>query len=271
MSALRQFLRPVLKRWYYSYWPGQAGSFPYFGTRVFFPPRAHLFERVCAEDIYEAANVRLLKSLVRPETCYFDVGANIGLMSVPLLCECLTARVVSFEPSPNAQPYLKQTHAGSPFNQRWQIISKAVGKSSGSLNFYCASAENSVFDGFGDTGRAGDRSVTSVSVTTLDAEWAALNRPKVSVIKIDVEGAELGVLEGAAECIRGNQPAILTEWNADNLRANGCAPEALLDWAKNAGYLAHSLPHAIPVTSVGQLNVQMLQTQDFLLLPTGRT
>lgn len=268
--AIPRFIKPILKKWYYSYWPGQAGSFPYFGTRVHFPPHAHLFLRVCAEDIYESGNVRLLTSLLKPQTFYFDVGANIGLMSVPLLRDCPKASVVSFEPSPSALPYLLKTHEGSPFKERWRIVPKAVGKDIGSLDFYCCSTKDSAFDGLQDTGRSGNRSVISVPVTTLDTEWQSLGQPSVSVIKIDVEGGELGVLHGGGECISACLPAILIEWSRRNLQAYDCKPEALLDWANATGYVVHSLPYGVPATSGGQLKLQMLTTENFALLPVER-
>ena len=62
--------------------PGLAGSFPYFGTRVFFPKNAYIFTIVCEEGIYEKELLRHIQTVVKAGSWYFDVGANIGLMSV---------------------------------------------------------------------------------------------------------------------------------------------------------------------------------------------
>ena len=268
--SISKRIRSLLKRWYYTYWPGQAGSFPYFGTRVYFPPRAHLFLRVCDEDIYEKGNVRILKSLLKPDTTCFDVGTNIGLISTPLLRECPQSNVVSFEPSPNAQPYLVKTHAGSPFKNRWQLIPKAVGKEIGRLEFFCSSPDNSAFDGVKATNRTEVSKVVSVEVTTLDAEWNTLGCPAVSLIKIDVEGSEIDVLKGASQCIRTARPAIFLEWTLSNLTAYGIPPESILEWARAEGYVMLSAADAVAIQGVGQLKLAMLHTQDFLLLPADK-
>jgi hypothetical protein len=44
-----------------------------------------LFERACAEGIYERDTTYPILALAEPETTYFDIGANIELLSVPVL------------------------------------------------------------------------------------------------------------------------------------------------------------------------------------------
>jgi Methyltransferase FkbM domain len=70
----------------------------------------------------------------------------------------------------------------------------------------------------------------SVRVTTLDDVWHDPQRPVVSFCKIDVEGAELSVLEGAKELLATCGPALLLE--ADP----GPELEALASWLKPRNY-----------------------------------
>jgi FkbM family methyltransferase len=77
----------------------------------------------------------------------------------------------------------------------------------------------SAFDGLRNTGRKKGGSAVTVPISTLDAEWREVGKPNVSLIKIDVEGAELGVLRGGSECIGQCKPAILLEWTKQT-----CAP-----------------------------------------------
>lgn len=129
-------LRARLKCWLYGSCPGFSGAFSYFGTRVAFPKGSHIFERACETGIYERDNLKLIAALVRPGTRYMDVGANIGLLSIPLLHYFPTSQVVSFEPSPNALPYLLETQRQSGFGDRWRVIGKAVGSQLGQLEFF---------------------------------------------------------------------------------------------------------------------------------------
>lgn len=259
--------RARLKRWIYGSCPGFAGSFSYFGTRVFFPKGSHIFEKACESGVYERDNLKLLAALVRPGTAYLDVGANIGLLSIPLLHYFPTCRVVSFEPSPNTLPYLRQTQSQSGFGDRWQVVGKAVGSRPGELEMFTHAPGLGAYDSLRDIHRAGESAKHIVPVTTIDAEWEALARPVVSVIKIDVEGAEMEALRGAVECFGAHRPNILLEWNAENLEAFVCAPESLLTFARETGYELLSLPDLALVEHAAVLRLKMLATENFLLVP----
>src|SRR5437870_2349214 len=97
-------LRKRIKFWLYGSCPGFRGSFPYFGSRVFFPANSLSFLAVCQQGIFEYDPLRALLSQVRPHTWMFDIGANIGLMAVPVLQREPRVHVLSFEPSPNTLP-----------------------------------------------------------------------------------------------------------------------------------------------------------------------
>ena len=259
--------RGWLKRWIYGSCPGFAGSFSYYGTRVFFPKGSHIFEKTCATGIYEKGNLKLLTALVRPGTTYLDVGANIGLLSIPILRYFPTCRVVSFEPSPNALPFLRRTMQGSEFGDRWQVVGKAVGSHPGSLEFFTHSPALGAYDSLRDTQRVGGPVPQTVAVATIDEEWEALGSPIVSMIKIDVEGAEMEALKGAGKCIAAHRPNILLEWNPDNLAAFDCKVETLLTFSEKNGYDVFSVPDLVPVQHAPALKLKMLGTETFLLVP----
>jgi len=109
MSLKRHF-----KRWLYGRCPGCKGRLPYFGERLFFPPGSVLFDLACAQGIYERENLQIMQSALRPHAWYFDIGANIGLMSAPLLNAEPTLQVVSIEASPGTASFLARSVAASP-------------------------------------------------------------------------------------------------------------------------------------------------------------
>jgi FkbM family methyltransferase len=265
-------LRQKLKKFVYGKLPFFSGSFPYYGEKVFFPKDSFLFELACDQGVYEHANVRLLLSLVKPGTCYFDVGANIGLMALPVLRTIPECRVVSFEPSPATVPFLMKTVKNSSFSSRWQVINEAVGKEDGELDFHVARAGLGAFDGFYRTGRIGAESDTvKVRVTTIDAVWEKLGRPEISVMKIDVEGAEVEALLGAERCIATAKPYLLVEWNQSNSSAAGKTPEDMLKVAGDLNYTVYCTPYMVPVTNSSEMSAQMLFSEDFLLVPKVTT
>lgn len=229
-------LRGKVKYWLHTKCPGFVGAFRYFGTLLHFPKESFLFKLVCDAGIFEQQTLQIIASQIKPGTCYFDVGANIGLMAVPILKMVENCSVVSFEPSPNVVPFLEKTQAGSADAARWKIIPKAVGDSPRYADFCVHGPGLSAFDGLENTGRHTSQKVVRVEVTTIDAEWEALQCPHVSVIKCDVEGGELGVLRGARKCIQKNRPVILVEWNEENFKSYNHKAADLLEVATKLDY-----------------------------------
>lgn len=260
-------LRAHLKFLLYGSLPGFRGRFPYFGTQVYFPENSLAFRAACEQGIYEEENVRLLQALVRPHSWMFDAGANLGLMSIPVLRAVPEAYVVAFEPSPNALPWLRRTMEESSMGDRWRLVPKAVGADSRRVSFSVSGVEEGLYDGIRATGRAGENRTIEVEQTTLDLTWRDLGSPKVSMIKCDVEGGELDVLEGARECLAGSKPAVLTEINRQNIAAYGQTLGALMAFIREVNYQCFSVPHLVEVRTPRELEAHAAFGESFLLLP----
>ena len=256
-------LKSKLKRIIY----GAVGSFAYYGNRVYFPRGSHVFQRACSEGVYEAATVRLIATLVRPDTFYLDIGANIGLLALPILEYEPACQVVSFEPSPNALPYLERTARESRFRDRWHIVGKAAGRTGGATELFRHDPGMGAYDSLKQTGRGGPSTTVSVPLTTIDAEWERLGKPAVSMMKMDIEGAEMEAIAGASECLRQCRPNLLLEWRAENFAAFKCEPADLLRVASQIDYNVYCASTMTPVTSEIDLQLQMLKCEDYLLVP----
>jgi FkbM family methyltransferase len=254
----------------YNFVPGFAGRLPYYGSTVHFPPGAPVFREICRHGAFEPEVIDRLVRLARPGTTVFDVGANIGLMAIPVLRACDTCRVVSFEPSPNSLPYLRATAAASVFGDRWLVRGVALAGAGGELDFTIGRPEDALFEGFNSGARIANARVIKVQVSTIDEEWRALNRPQVSAIKIDVEGAEGGVLAGAPELLAAQRPTLLIEWHEPYLARFGTRPESLLALADRFSYQIFTVPGGVPVGDEATLRVQMMSCQNYLLMPEER-
>jgi FkbM family methyltransferase len=263
-------IRRKIKQLIYGKFPTLAGSFPYYGTKVFFPKDSLIFKMACEQGIYEKNNLKVISTFIAPNSVYFDVGSNIGLMSIPILHNHPTCKVVSVEPSPTTLEFLRLTAKGSKFTNRWHIVGKATGNSIGSADFAMATADQGAFDGFQDTKRGGKTTKVSVPVTTIDSEWEEIDKPNVSFIKIDVEGSEIETLRGAVNCILQNQPCLLVEWNLLNLSAYNYSPNILLEFCRDINYDVIALPSLVPVLGSACLQLHMLTTENFLLAPKGK-
>lgn len=175
--------------------------------------------------------------------------------------------VVSFEPSPNSLPYLKKTHENSALKNRWKLVEKAVGETSGTVDFSVNAEADGAFDGRQATGRKASVSVTTVPMTTVDDAWIEMKKPNLDVIKIDVEGFEKEVLVGASNCLAENQPIIILEWSRNNLDGLGRDSLELIRLAAIAGYEVINMDSRRHVPNETILDFELLSVENFILFP----
>ena len=157
---------------------------------------------------------KTLAEAIRPGYTVLDIGANLGLTA--LVASARTGpqgRVVAFEPSP---PNLAMLHYHLQKNRAGNVtvepscVGSTTGKTEFSLINEGSHSSNSItFSRKAEVPFVGTAlQQVVVPVTTVDA-YCAANGLTPQVIKIDVEGAELEVLLGAAETIRSARPVIL--------------------------------------------------------------
>lgn len=248
--------------------PFLRGKFSYYGQRVHFPLGSHIFIRACEPGGYEPETTELIIALAKAGTTYIDVGANIGLLSIPVLTSNPGVKVISIEASPGTLSFLRKTWATATRRDDWIIVGTAVGASSGTAEFWTGSGAQGAFDGLLDTGRGGPKHPISVKVSTIDDIWTSNGRPLVSVLKIDIEGGESQALLGARACIAATRPTIILEWTERNLRAYGVQSDALLSFCEANDYQAFAVPGLMHADSKATLRLAMATTETFLLAPT---
>jgi FkbM family methyltransferase len=263
-------LRGLTKKLLFGSLPALRGRFTYYSHTVHFPSGSHIFERACAEGIYEQDIINLILSLVEPGTHYFDVGANIGLLSVPVLASRPRVKVVSIEASPATLPFLYKTHASAVRREDWTIIGAAIAAEIGEAEFWSGGGARGAFDGLRDTGRGGPKHSVRVPVRTLDDIWHECGCPSVSVIKIDIEGGEYLALQGAKEVISCTKPVLFVEWTDKNLRAHGVESHDLLHLCAEMDYAVHLVPGLARIDTKLMLCMAMAQTEAFVLVPLQR-
>ena len=145
---------------------------------------------------------KLLNDVIDGHGAFLDVGANIGYYSLYIVPK--VPAVYSFEPDPRAR---KSLEANVSANPKITVVPAAVGASRGEALFVLAEgSETSHLTGV--SGQGENR--INVEVTTIDA-FVAEQKLAVESIKIDAEGFDLEVLEGAQNVMVDQQPLVLTE------------------------------------------------------------
>jgi len=159
---------------------------------------------------YETAEIATVSELATVGSTAIDVGANIGMYTVALATAVGNGgTVLAFEPVPQTSQRLRANLAMNEMTNV-SVVDAAAGRSSGIMDIRLANDSAYASLVSVKQGRATGRTL-SVRVVTLDEIWRERRRPAVSFCKIDVEGAELLVLEGAKEMLAACGPALLLE------------------------------------------------------------
>jgi FkbM family methyltransferase len=164
-----------------------------------------------------------------------DIGANIGLTALVLAALAPRGRVLAAEPSPRTVEALRETLRLNGIADRVEVLPLAVGAGPGEAAFH-ADAAHSAGSKLVDAGTMDHATLAAppvaVPVTTLDALVERAGLPRIDLVKVDVEGFESDVLDGAAATIARHRPAFILEFNAWTLLCNRNAnPRTVLeDW-----------------------------------------
>lgn len=184
------------------------------GGRVFLHHREDIGLVVLMSGGFERAETEFAIEQARPGTVAIDVGANVGMFTVPLaLAVGPSGRVLTIEPSPENVTRLERN---LELNSLENVVVEpiAVGDKTGQLVLQLASDP-----GFHSTteiaeSRSVDEELT-VRAETLDQVWLRAHAPAVSFIKVDTEGSEDAVLRGAEQILQTCQPVLLVEAKGD--------------------------------------------------------
>lgn len=165
---------------------------------------------------FESRTVRVFQQLLRPGDVVIDVGANVGANTLELArCVCPEGRVVAFEPTRFALERLCRNLALNPALARSVVVEHAflTSDESSSLGSQFYSSWPLATAAKADLhGRHGGllKSADQATAWTLD-RYVEAKDVSVRLIKIDVDGNEWHVLEGARKTLERFRPLIVME------------------------------------------------------------
>ena len=173
----------------------------------------------------------VIRRHVRPGDIVCDIGANKGSFVFWLSRWCRGGRVIAFEPQPS-------------FAARLDVVCRALKLDNVTVEAKAVYSRSGAQDLFVPSGHSPGASLTQKAVeaehfTTLSVPVVALDDyfaegDKVALLKIDVEGAELGVLQGAERILRQHAPLLVFECENRHL-APGHVGDVFA-WLETLGY-----------------------------------
>ena len=152
-----------------------------------------LYKSIAGRGAYEERFARELIAAVRPGDTVWDVGANVGVYAAQF-AERGAANVVCFEPAPAAVAALSDRFSGA---SQIRVMPIALANQRGSAAFAADGASPN--NGIGSSD--GSKPTIEVQVYSGDEAQAEFALPPPDVIKIDVEGYEMEVVEGLAKVL----------------------------------------------------------------------
>jgi FkbM family methyltransferase len=191
--------------------------------------RAHKFNRE------KGLTDRIIES-VQPGDLIFDIGANIGIISLAIARSCADpgVRIVSFEPEPNNFEHLRRNIELNHLEDRISAEKYAITSRNSVLKLY-------VREGYGDgrhslvNSRKCKRHI-EVEAYTLE-HYCKLKDRHPDILKIDVEGAEGDVLAGLKGISRDQLPRdLFIEIHAMGGRDKMPDGSSIADFLRGLGY-----------------------------------
>jgi FkbM family methyltransferase len=234
-------LIPVTLRWARSHLPADAVR--EVSTRHGFRMRVCLGDwlgrHVFVRGEYEPGTSLVVKALLQPGDTFVDVGANVGYFTL-LGSRTVgpTGHVYAFEPVPATRSDLA-TNLRLNDATNVTVFEHALSNSPGQATFSVGPVDH--------RGTSSLRSLTNsteqITVATARLDDLLSVQGKVSLIKIDVEGAELLVLEGMTTCLGRDRPDLIIEVTDPYLKALGHSATQLSTMLADLGYRMYLIDH----------------------------
>jgi FkbM family methyltransferase len=166
-------------------------------------------QEIFIQGIYEKSTSDFFIKRLKQGGVFLDLGANIGAICVPVGTQRKDCQMVCVEAAPWLYEYLKENLDQNGLGNA-KVINKALFSTDNEeLNFY--SPEQKF--GKGSLSPNYTDKVTKVRTIRLDTLLDELQIKQVDIIKIDVEGYEFQVFQGAEKLLSGeNAPDLLFEF-----------------------------------------------------------
>ncbi len=200
------------------------------------PRRDNLTEPLLA-NAFEASEITFVEKFLQPGMTVLDLGAHHGLYTL-LASKRVGSRgrVISFEPSPRERRALR-VHLAVNRCRNVTTEGLALGDRNAEADFYVVEKWAAGCNSLRPPDVPASTSLRRVRMMRLDDWLESHEIAKVDFIKLDVEGAELATLKGAAQLLeRRPRPIILAEVQDVRTLPWGYPAREIIEHLKDKGY-----------------------------------
>jgi FkbM family methyltransferase len=164
----------------------------------------------------------VIRRVLRPDSTAIDIGANFGNILRDIVKTAPRGRHHAFEPLPELPRILRRRFPNVVIHE--VALSNRVGTMS-----FMRVRDDLGLSGFHPTHRKASRlECDSISVRTDRLDAIIGSDKRIDLIKVDVEGAEFWVFDGARELLSRDRPVVLFESGISASRSyDGSTPESI--------------------------------------------
>lgn len=166
---------------------------------------------------------------------FVDIGANIGLFTLVAARKIgSSGKVISFEPTKNIFEKLVEN---CKINNFTNVDLRNIGLSNkvDTLTFFASENGLDAFNSFVENSERESNKI-QIETSTLDLELDKIDKTKIKIVKIDVEGWEKFVLFGGESFFRNYSPIVMMEFTDENTFQAGYPIHDLYDIMVTYGY-----------------------------------
>jgi FkbM family methyltransferase len=162
------------------------------------------------DSSFEAPELEFMRDALDTGATAIDVGANVGVFTVTAgLCVGEDGHVIAVEADEEYRPRLCANLERNAL-ENTEIIAAAAGDADGEVELIIA--DDGAFSSIKPlVSYSGSGATRRIPYRRLDSIWADAGEPDVAFVKIDVEGAEVEVVDGAEQLLRQCHPALVVE------------------------------------------------------------
>jgi len=197
-------------------------------------------ETILLENVWEPKTTRYLCDSLAPGDVFLDIGANAGYFSLVASRRVGdSGKVLAVEPNPAMAQQIQDNVQRSGLGNI-VVAETACTDSVEVRELYIGNPYNTGNSSLSRDNLAWTKSV-KVACTTVDLLVKEHGLPRVNLVKIDVEGAELQVLQGMLETIKRFRPKIVTELSPSLLEGFSITLDTVEQTFLRHGYLVAPL------------------------------
>ena len=191
-------------------------------------------QQIAFQGFTELLVSRRIAELAKGSGLMVDVGANSGYYSCLWAAADVKNRVVAYEASPKNFSSLINNLISNQIESQVDVHKIAVGRENGTSLFTLGSDEQT---GWGGLSIRNQDDAIKVPVITLDEFFLKREDERIQVLKIDTEGADTWVLQGAKHLLRLHKiNHIFFEQNTSRMSALGIKPGVAQNLLQDCGY-----------------------------------